>query len=276
MAYVAIVCTFACPLLLCRYHILSWPALTYVAEDSDGRIVGYVLAKMDDDNLGESERPFKLPCFISTISAARHACLFPRSPPPVVADDVHGHITSLAVLRTHRKLGLATMLMTASQRAMVECHGAKYCSLHVRQGNFAAFHLYKDTLKFDVASTETKYYADGEDAYEMRKPLNRAVVGLPALPEDSSSVAGAAASVATATTGVVGAGARRKAPAAATASSAKTQDSAGTGVSPLDDTDALAEAIEAAGASADIEPGVADLKAAASGGEKKKGKGKKR
>jgi peptide alpha-N-acetyltransferase len=28
------------------YHILSWPQLLYVAEDYDGRIVGYVLAKM--------------------------------------------------------------------------------------------------------------------------------------------------------------------------------------------------------------------------------------
>ena len=29
--------------------------------------------------------------------------------------DPHGHITSLAVLRTHRKLGLATKLMRASR-----------------------------------------------------------------------------------------------------------------------------------------------------------------
>ena len=28
------------------YHILSWPQLLYVAEDYDGQIVGYVLAKM--------------------------------------------------------------------------------------------------------------------------------------------------------------------------------------------------------------------------------------
>jgi ribosomal protein S18 acetylase RimI-like enzyme len=28
------------------YHILSWPQLLYVAEDYDGKIVGYVLAKM--------------------------------------------------------------------------------------------------------------------------------------------------------------------------------------------------------------------------------------
>ena len=28
------------------YHCLSWPQLSYVAEDESGRIVGYVLAKM--------------------------------------------------------------------------------------------------------------------------------------------------------------------------------------------------------------------------------------
>jgi ribosomal protein S18 acetylase RimI-like enzyme len=30
--------------------------------------------------------------------------------------DVHGHITSLAVARTHRKLGLATKLMSAARK----------------------------------------------------------------------------------------------------------------------------------------------------------------
>ena len=28
------------------YHLLTWPALTFVAEDADGKIVGYVLGKM--------------------------------------------------------------------------------------------------------------------------------------------------------------------------------------------------------------------------------------
>ncbi|KAF2597324.1 hypothetical protein F2Q68_00007308 [Brassica cretica] len=65
------------------YHILSWPQLLYVAEDYNGRIVGYVLAKMEEES-----------------------------------NECHGHITSLAVLRTHRKLGLATKLMTAAQAAM--------------------------------------------------------------------------------------------------------------------------------------------------------------
>ena len=28
------------------YHILSWPQLLHVAEDYNGKVVGYVLAKM--------------------------------------------------------------------------------------------------------------------------------------------------------------------------------------------------------------------------------------
>ena len=31
------------------YHLLSWPQLLWVAEDFDGTIVGYVLAKMEED-----------------------------------------------------------------------------------------------------------------------------------------------------------------------------------------------------------------------------------
>ena len=50
---------------------------------------------------------------------------------------------------------------------MVEVFGANYCSLHVRAGNYAAFHLYRDTLAFNTHGTEPKYYADGEDAFDM-------------------------------------------------------------------------------------------------------------
>lgn len=60
------------------YHILSWPQLSYVAEDYKGEIVGYVLGKRDEE-----------------------------------APD-QGHITSVAVLRSHRKMGLATKLMIQS------------------------------------------------------------------------------------------------------------------------------------------------------------------
>ena len=118
------------------YHILSWPQLLYVAEDYDGSIVGYVLAKMEED-----------------------------------ASVPHGHITSLSVARSHRKLGLATTLMRAAHRAMDRVFRAKYVSLHVRVSNKAAFHLYHETLGYEIHKEEAKYYADGENAYSMRKQL---------------------------------------------------------------------------------------------------------
>lgn len=127
--------------------------LLWVAEDYNGKIVGYVLSKMEED---------------------------------VKKGDEHGHVTSLAVERTHRKLGIATKLMNAArtsqslpirvashvprfalfdtihyltplrplsvlrtEKAMVESFDAKYVCLHVRESNFGAFHLYKDTLKFE-------------------------------------------------------------------------------------------------------------------------------
>jgi len=117
------------------YHILSWPQLLYVAEDNK-KIVGYVLAKMEEEG-----------------------------------KEVHGHITSLAVLRSHRKLGLATKLMNAAQNAMQEVFDAQYVSLHVRKSNTAAFHLYTQTLGYEPKNIEAKYYADGEDAYDMQKPF---------------------------------------------------------------------------------------------------------
>lgn len=86
-----------------------------------------------------------------------------------MSNGLHGHITSLSVLRSHRKLGLATKLMRASQRDMRETFQARYVSLHVRRTNYAAFHLYHDTLGYEINDIEAGYYADGEDAYDMRK-----------------------------------------------------------------------------------------------------------
>ncbi|KAI9363611.1 acyl-CoA N-acyltransferase [Pilaira anomala] len=130
------------------YHALSWPQLSFVAEDDNGKVVGYVLAKME-------EEPSDVP---------------------------HGHITSLSVMRTYRRLGLAQKLMTQATLQMAQVFNAHYVSLHVRKTNRAAIGLYRDTLKFDVHDIEKKYYADGEDALAMRlnlkepKPIIRGIV----------------------------------------------------------------------------------------------------
>ena len=120
------------------YHALSWPQLSYVAVDTSSpnpaypKIVGYVLAKMDEDN------------------------------------DKTGHITSLSVMRTHRRLGLAEKLMRQSTRVMKEYYSARDVSLHVRCSNEAAIGLYTGMLGFEKERVEGKYYADGEDAWCMR------------------------------------------------------------------------------------------------------------
>lgn len=80
----------------------------------------------------------------------------------------HGHITSLAVLRTYRKCGIATQLMRQAHARMQEAFGSHYCSLHVRYTNRAAFHLYSETLGYKIDDIEKGYYADGEDAYSMK------------------------------------------------------------------------------------------------------------
>lgn len=82
---------------------------------------------------------------------------------------VHGHITSLAVARSHRRLGVASRLMLATHRAMREVFGAQHASLHVRVSNRAALRLYCGTLGYRVQDVEQGYYANGEDAYEMRR-----------------------------------------------------------------------------------------------------------
>ncbi|PKY00869.1 putative N-acetyltransferase complex ARD1 subunit [Aspergillus campestris IBT 28561] len=143
------------------YHALTWPQLSFVAvvrpkngytrttgsgasgqPDLSGqypKVVGYVLAKMEEEPTDGKQ---------------------------------HGHITSLSVMRTHRRLGIAERLMRMAQRAMSESHRASYVSLHVRVSNTAALRLYRDTLGFQVEDVENKYYADGEDAYAMRMDLS--------------------------------------------------------------------------------------------------------
>ncbi|KAK7806247.1 hypothetical protein U0070_023862 [Myodes glareolus] len=90
--------------------------LPYITKDEDGKIVGYDLAKMKED-------PDNVP---------------------------HGPVTSLAVKRSHRLLGLAQKLMDQASWAMIENFGAKSISLHVRKSNRAALHLYFNTRNFEM------------------------------------------------------------------------------------------------------------------------------
>ena len=111
--------------------------MLFVAEDHLGKIVGYVLAKLEDEDKKE--------------------------------DEIQGQITSLSVLRTYRRLGVASKLMNHAINMMQEYYDADFVSLHVRVSNRPALNLYHNNLGFDVKDIEKGYYMDKEDAYRMRK-----------------------------------------------------------------------------------------------------------
>lgn len=76
------------------YHAVSWQSLSFAALDPTGNVVGYVLAKLYS--------------FFLTIN------LINNSDDDSDESNINGHITSLSVLRTWRRLGLANKLMRQS------------------------------------------------------------------------------------------------------------------------------------------------------------------
>lgn len=161
------------------YHVLSWPQASFVATTYD------VLDEDDLEENGGSEQlaedvvhvddvtdPKGDPAYISSGEKIVGYVLGKMEDDPDAEDKTpHGHITSLAVMRTYRRMGLAEKLMRQLLHAMCENFKAEYVSLHVRKLNRAALHLYRDLLKFETTSIEKLYYQDGEDAYAMRKEL---------------------------------------------------------------------------------------------------------
>jgi peptide alpha-N-acetyltransferase len=111
--------------------------LVWTAEDENGMVVGHLFAKLEHDQTGSN-----------TVTNA--------------------HITSLNVIKSHRKQGIATRLMRKSHDELAKHFSTQYVSLNVRKSNDRAFRLYNEVMKYEIQSIKKGYYADGEDAYCMR------------------------------------------------------------------------------------------------------------
>jgi len=109
----------------------------WVAEADDGQIAGYVLAVLKEDE----------------------------------QDNIHGHISSLAVSTTHRKQRLATRLMSRAHLEMASISHAAYATLRVRISNQPALRLYTESFGYVVVDIKHRYYEDGEDAFVMQCAL---------------------------------------------------------------------------------------------------------
>jgi N-terminal acetyltransferase B complex catalytic subunit len=83
----------------------------------------------------------------------------------------HGHITALTIAPSARRLRHATALSSALEAAS-DAAGAWFVDLFVRVGNEIAKELYRK-MGYSVYRRVVDYYNDGEDAFDMRKPLGR-------------------------------------------------------------------------------------------------------
>lgn len=83
----------------------------------------------------------------------------------------HGHITALTISPSARRLGYGTLLTTALEQ-QCDAHNAWFVDLYVRAENKVAQTLYEG-MGYSVWRRVVSYYADDEDAFDMRKPMSR-------------------------------------------------------------------------------------------------------
>lgn len=119
------------------YHYMRSPQTAHVSVDSSGKVLGYVIGMLSDDETENNEPP-------------------------------HGHITSVAVYRRYRKLGFASKLLTYTHRTLRECYKAEYVGLNVRETNRAGHVLYMNRFGYKIVRVDEGYYADGENGWLLR------------------------------------------------------------------------------------------------------------
>jgi len=124
------------PVFFFKLHYENFPKAFLVAE-SEGRIVGYVMCRVETGKL------------YTRGSVGRQ-----------------GHIISLAVVPEMRRRGIATSLMKEVLKNLIEIYGVDEYYLEVRVSNSPAISLYKK-LGFKPFKIIRGYYRDGEDAYLM-------------------------------------------------------------------------------------------------------------
>ena len=74
----------------------------------------------------------------------------------------NGHVTSLAVMKDYRRLGLGGELMNQLHHQMSVHHNVGQVGLHVRTSNGAATKLYEESMGYEVSDVIKGYYQDGE------------------------------------------------------------------------------------------------------------------
>lgn len=114
---------------------------TFIVAEEDGKIVGYMMCRIENNLLGFASGNTK-----------------------------KGHVISIAVLPDSQHQGIGKALMQEALQSMKTLNKAKECYLEVRVSNVPALALYRK-LGFTSKRTLHSYYADNESAYLMTKKL---------------------------------------------------------------------------------------------------------
>lgn len=150
-----------------RFQYTNFPGMG--SSKPEPKIVGYVLGKVEEKQV----EPFAVPHQNSAPRDIReefyHRYRQEHFQRQQQETELVGHVTSLAVLQTHRRCGLAGALMK-QLHVHLQNRMANRVGLHVRKSNIAAARLYEND-GYLVENIIPHYYQDGEDAYFMTKQL---------------------------------------------------------------------------------------------------------
>jgi len=114
----------------------NYPESFLVAQDSFGKIIGYIMWRVE-----------KTP----SLDSLRYVN--------------KGHLVSVAVSQEYRKRGIAKSLLTNSMQ-MIKKYKIHEYVLEVRISNYNAIKLYEQ-FKFQIVNVKRNYYRDGENANYM-------------------------------------------------------------------------------------------------------------
>jgi len=154
-------------------HLRQWPDLALVAEE----IHHPQQNELTEDRQPQSRKTFpgftggqdepKIVAYVLGKVETRRSIDYDNPTSRRDSMERLGHVTSLAVQKDFRRLGLAKAMMTQLHHHL-QHHGIASCGLHVRTSNLAACRLYQDD-GYQIDQIIKSYYQDGEDAYFMRR-----------------------------------------------------------------------------------------------------------
>jgi len=130
-------------------YMARWPEYMQKIETASGQLIGYIMGKAE----GRDE-------------------------------NWHGHVTCLTIRPDYRRRGMAGLLMTFLEN-ISEAKKTYFVDLFVRKSNENAIGMYK-RMGYVVYRTVLEYYSGDpdEDAYDMRKALERDVEKKSIIPLD--------------------------------------------------------------------------------------------